>query len=55
MANKDDTEWDSIVEITYEVTRNQLARGYYFQQILANTLEVGGEYQVRLSTNVNLS
>ena len=54
MANKDDTEWDTIVEITYEVTKNQLARGKGFQQILANTLEVGGEYQVSLSSNVTI-
>ena len=55
MANKDDTEWDKIVGITYEVTQKQLARGYAFQHTLANTLEVGGVYQVSMSTNSNFA
>ena len=46
MANMNDTEWNLIVDITYEVTRNQLARGREFNHTLANTLDVGGEYRV---------
>ena len=49
MAYNDETEWKTIVDITYEVTRKQLARGYQFLHTLARTLDVGGEFQVRKS------
>lgn len=47
MARNNNTDWKRIVDITYEVTEKQLARGRQFQHTLAKTLDVGGEYNVR--------
>ena len=39
-------EWKAILDITYDVTRKQLSRKKAFHHMLANTLDIGGEYQV---------
>ena len=46
MANKTDLKWETIVNITYEVTQKQEGRGHAFGRTLARALDVAGEYAV---------
>ena len=44
--SSEDEEWDSVVERTCKVVNDKAARGLAFHITIANTLNVGGKYQV---------
>ena len=45
-SSSEDEEWESVVQRTCKVVNKKAARGLAFDITVANTLNVGGKYQV---------
>ena len=48
MAAKKDEDWENVIETTYDVVDDQLARSRAFDRTLARTIGVAGLYEVNL-------
>ena len=46
MAAKKDEDWENVIETTYDVVEEQLARSRAFDRTLARTIGVAGLYEV---------
>ena len=46
MAAKKDEDWENVIETTYDVVEDQLARSRAFDRTLARTIGVAGLYEV---------
>ena len=44
----EDEDWRDVIAITYNVVLEQLDRGRAFDTTLSNTLNIGGQYQVKI-------
>ena len=52
-ARRDEIVWETVVDDTYQVVEDMMARGYgEFDGTVARVLEVGGNYQVYQIKNV---
>ena len=48
MAAKKDEDWENVIDTTYDVVEDQLARSQAFDRTLARTIGVAGLYEVYL-------
>ena len=48
-SNREDEEWDSIVQVTYDEAQKRFSSDQAFDLEIARVLKVAGDYQVRQS------